>query len=195
MDLHKKFAEFIATVGYIGKIKLAPGTFGSLPAFPLCYIIMHFTINNKIVFLIDGFNFQEQQIMTLFIIELLVTILLFIIGTYCTKIYIQDKEEKDPKEVVIDEVVGQMLTIICVSFSSILIHVTKLPQHIDPLWLDIFFVCALPFFLFRLFDITKPWPINWLDKNIPGAWGVMIDDIAAAIFAIVVQYVIVLMLV
>ena len=50
MDIRKKIAEFVATVCYIGRIKFAPGTFGSLPAFPLCYIIMHFTLNNKIVF-------------------------------------------------------------------------------------------------------------------------------------------------
>jgi phosphatidylglycerophosphatase A len=45
--------------------------------------------------------------------------------------------------------------------------------------------------LFRLFDALKPWPINWLDKNIKGALGVMVDDVAAAIFASVVQYVLV----
>ena len=62
MDTRKKIAEFIATVGYIGRIKFAPGTFGSLPAFPLCYMIMYFTLNNKIVFPFDGFDFQEKQL-------------------------------------------------------------------------------------------------------------------------------------
>ena len=44
------------------------------------------------------------------------------------------------------------------------------------------------FILFRLMDITKPWPIDILDKKINGGFGVMIDDIVAAIFAVVVQF-------
>jgi len=191
MDIRKKIAEFIATVCYIGRIKFAPGTFGSLPAFPLCYMIMHFTLNNKIVFPLEGFDFQEQQIIALFIIELLATIILFFIGTYCTAIYIEDGEDKDPKEVVIDEVVGQMLTIILVSFSVVLTYHSTMQLYIDAKIIDISLLGIVPFILFRIFDIAKPWPINWLDENIKGAWGVMIDDVAAAIFAVVVQYVLV----
>lgn len=191
MDIQKKIAEFIATVCYIGRIKFAPGTFGSLPAFPLCYIIMHITLNNKIVFQIDGFDFQEQQIITLFSLEILATIFMFFIGTYYTNIYIKDIENKDPKEVVIDEVVGQMFTIILVSFSVILTYHSSLQLYVDAQIIDIVLLGIMPFILFRLFDIVKPWPIDWLDKNIKGAWGVMIDDIAAAIFAVVAQYVLV----
>lgn len=191
MDIQKKIVEFIATVCYIGRIKFAPGTFGSLPAFPICYIIMYFTLNNKIVFPIDGFDLQEQQIIALFSLEVLATILLFFIGTYCTSIYIEGIEEKDPKEVVIDEVVGQMLAIILVSFSVILTYHSSLQLYVDLQIIDIALLGIIPFILFRLFDITKPWPIDWLDGNIKGAWGVMIDDVAAAIFAVIVQYVLV----
>ena len=194
MDTRKKIAEFIATVGYIGRIKFAPGTFGSLPAFPLCYMIMYFTLNNKIVFPFDCFDFQEKQILSLFTIELLATILLFFIGTYFTNIYIEGKENLDPKEVVIDEVVGQMLTIILVSFSVVLTQHSSLPFYIDADLIDIILLLIVPFVLFRLFDIFKPWPINWLDQNIKGAWGVMIDDVAASIFAVIAQYVIVFFL-
>jgi len=42
------------------------------------------------------------------------------------------------------------------------------------------------FILFRLFDSLKPPPINWLDKNIHGGWGVMLDDIAAAVFCVII---------
>ena len=152
---------------------------------------MHFTLNNKIVFPVDCFDFQEQQIIALFFLELLVTIALFFIGTYCTSIYIEGIEEKDPKEVVIDEVVGQMLTIILVSFSVVLTYNSTLQSHVDARIIDIALLGIVPFILFRLFDIIKPWPIDWLDQNIKGAWGVIIDDIAAAIFAVVVQYVLV----
>ena len=85
--MRKKIAELISTVLFIGKAKYAPGTFGSLPAFPLCYIIMYFTLNNKIVFPIEGFNFQEHQIIALFAIELFAIIALFICVTYFTSIY------------------------------------------------------------------------------------------------------------
>ena len=191
MNMHKKVAEFFATVCYIGKIKYAPGTFGSLIAFPLCYIIMHFTLNNQIVFHIEGFGVAEQQIITLIAIELLATLLLFGLGIYFTSIYIQDSKVQDPKEVVIDEVVGQMLVIILGSFSVILAFGTKLSEHFDATIIDFVCLFLLPFILFRIFDIVKPWPINWLDQNIKGAWGVMVDDVAAAIFAVVVHYVIV----
>jgi phosphatidylglycerophosphatase A len=49
--------------------------------------------------------------------------------------------------------------------------------------------------LFRLFDIIKPWPINWLDKNIKGGIGIMVDDIVAAIFASVIHYAIIFTLI
>ncbi|MFK7973758.1 MAG: phosphatidylglycerophosphatase A [Rickettsiaceae bacterium] len=189
--MYQKISEIIATFFFIGKIKYAPGTFGSLPAFPICYIIMYFTLKYKIVFNFSGYDFQESQILTLFCIELIAALLLFLIGTYCTHIYIDNKTEKDPKEVVIDEVVGQMLTIIFCSFSVIMTYPTSLPLHLDAQYIDIIFLFVMPFILLRVFDICKPWPINWLDAKLKGAFGVMIDDVAAALFAIVVQYVIV----
>jgi len=110
MNYLYKIAEFFATVCYIGKIKVAPGTFGSLVAFPLCYIIMDFTLKNQLVFQISGFNESEQHFLSLFYIEILATLLVFAIGTYFTSIYIKNMKEQDPREVVIDEVAGQMLT-------------------------------------------------------------------------------------
>ena len=192
--MRKKIAEIISTVFFIGKIKYASGTFGSLPAFAICYIIMHFTLNNKILFPFSDYSAEERQFLTLFIIEFLASIILFFIGTYFTSIYIKDLAEKDPKEVVIDEVVGQMLTIIFCSFSVILTYSTTLPLKFDAFYIYILFLFILPFVLFRIFDICKPWPINWLDANIKGALGIMIDDVAAALFAIVSHYAIIFIL-
>ena len=186
-----KIAEFIVTACYIGKIKIAPGTFGSLIAFPICYIIMDFSLKHQVVFYISGYNPNEQQFLSVFFIEILATIILFFAGTYFTKIYIKDAQEQDPKEVVIDEVVGQMLVIILTSFSVIFVYSSSVPQKIEASYIDFIFLFLMPFVLFRAFDILKPWPINWLDSNIKGALGVMIDDVAAALFAVVCQYVIV----
>jgi phosphatidylglycerophosphatase A len=191
MTNQKRIAEFFATVCYIGKIKFAPGTFGSIPAFPLCYIIMHFVLNNKIVFPIESFNQEERLFITLLLVNLLAVFLLFAVGTYFTRLYIKDTDLKDPSEVVIDETVGQMLTIILSSFSIFLAYNSTLPLYISDVTLYVVFLIIMPFILFRMFDIIKPWPINWLDEKVPGAFGIMIDDIAAAIFASVAQYVIV----
>ena len=70
---------------------------------------------------------------------------------------------EDPKSVVWDEVVGYLITMIAVPFS--------------PLWM------AAGFLLFRLFDIWKPGPIRWLDRNVKGGLGIMLDDVAAALVA------------
>jgi phosphatidylglycerophosphatase A len=189
--MQTKLAEILSTVFYIGKIKYAPGTFGSMPAFPLCYIILYFVLNNKIVFPFTGFSFEEQQIIALFSIELICCILIFAFGTYATSIYIIDKTEQDPKEVVVDELVGQMLTIILSSFSVIFLSSSSLINRISSAQADFLCLVIMPFVLFRFFDIVKPWPINWMDQNIKGSMGIMLDDIAAAIFATVVQYVII----
>lgn len=76
----------------------------------------------------------------------------------------------DPGWVVIDEVAGQWLT---------LAFVTP-----EPL------IYAVGFIAFRVFDIFKPWPIRTLERNVPGALGVMIDDIAAAVYAGLLTYVV-----
>ena len=74
----------------------------------------------------------------------------------------------DAPEIVIDEVAGMW--------------VAMLPLY----HLGVGFAQLLgAFMLFRLFDIAKPWPIGWLDKKVSGGLGVMIDDIAAGIFAII----------
>ena len=75
-----------------------------------------------------------------------------------------------------------MLVIILTSFSVIFVYSSSMPQKIDAAYIDFIFLFLMPFVLFRAFDILKPWPINWLDSNIKGALGVMIDDVAAALF-------------
>lgn len=69
----------------------------------------------------------------------------------------------DPGPVVWDEVVGYLITMIWVPLGAI--------------WV------LAGFLLFRLFDIWKPWPIGWFDRNVKGGLGIMLDDVVAAIFA------------
>ena len=104
-------------------------------------------------------------------------IIVSIIGVPISNAYMkQFNREHDPKEVVIDEVAGIWLTI-----AGFLVPVQA---EILPVW-----VLLGSFVLFRLFDIWKPWPISWADKKVGGGLGVMLDDVLAAIVAIIVGYI------
>jgi len=72
----------------------------------------------------------------------------------------------DPGAIVIDEVAAQWLVL--------------LPVPLDPL------SYAVAFLLFRLFDIWKPWPVGWLDRRVHGGLGIMLDDLLAAVYAVLV---------
>lgn len=195
MFTKKQFSEFFVTFFYIGKIKYCPGTFGSLAAFPLCYAIMYFIVDNKIIIPFANLTLNEAQLVSVVIVASFICLLLLILGTYFTKIYLNYTDSKDPKEVVIDEVVGQMLTVILVFFSVVFANESNLVKYFSTLKVSIILLFILPFCLFRFFDIIKPLPINWLDKNVKGSLGVMVDDLAAAIFAVVTQYAIVFVLI
>jgi len=87
----------------------------------------------------------------------------FLIGIWASNITSKKMGDSDPSQIVIDEVVGQWFTLLVV------------PPNI------VFYLIG--FLLFRLFDIFKPWPITWIDKNIKGGLGIMLDDVFAAIYA------------
>ncbi|MGL4226336.1 MAG: phosphatidylglycerophosphatase A family protein [Rickettsia sp.] len=195
MFTKKRLSEVFATFFYIGKIKYCPGTFGSLAAFPLTYFLIYFIVNNKIIIPFSSLTLGEAQLVSIFIISFSICLMLLILGTYFTKIYLNYTNSEDPKEVVIDEVVGQMLTIILVFVSALFANESHLVKYFSPLTINIILLFILPFCLFRFFDILKPWPINWFDKNIKGSIGVMLDDLLAAIFAAVTQYAIIFVLI
>ena len=184
----KKISELIATFFYIGKLPIAPGTFGSLPAFPICYMIVYFIENNKDLFMHITSDPLESLVISAFLACLLSTLLVFIIGMIFTRYYIADRPEEDPKEVVIDEVAGQMLTITLTGISVIFAFLSSMPEYYSEFSIRIFFSFIMPFALFRFFDVFKPWPICWLDKNVKGAFGIMIDDIVAALFATLLHF-------
>ncbi|WP_168464023.1 phosphatidylglycerophosphatase A family protein [Wolbachia endosymbiont of Ctenocephalides felis wCfeT] len=125
-----------------------PGTVGSLASLPLAPVIL----SNKIL-------------------GAAIISFLFVVGLWSTGNYVKHYQtSQDPKEVVIDEVVGQLLTIL---LASVLFSNYK----------DDYFLLLLCFLSFRFFDIIKTWPINLIDKNTKGPLGVMLDDIIAAILA------------
>ena len=127
-----------------GSLPKAPGTWGSIVALPIGYAI----------------TFWGN-------VELLATIaiLMFIVGIWASNVTSNEMGVTDPSEIVIDEVVGQWITLLAVPPNIILYF--------------------FGFILFRLFDIYKPWPISWADKNIKGGFGIMLDDAIAALYAVI----------
>jgi len=86
----------------------------------------------------------------------------------------------DPREVVADELAGQAVTFLVSPFLAISAVSSR----------DIWLAAALGFFLFRFFDIAKPWPIRKLER-LPGGWGVLADDLMAGVFAAIVLQIII----
>lgn len=131
-------------LGIAGLAPKAPGTWGTLEACILApFIFLPLGYTARIIFLI----------------------VLFITGGMAATRAEQILGQKDPGQVVIDELVGVWLVL--------------LPFK-NPSLLTIF----LAFLLFRIFDITKPWPIKASEYWLPGGFGVMIDDVLAGVYAL-----------
>lgn len=133
--------HFIALGFGSGLAPVAPGTFGSLAAWPLFLILAQFFTPNQI---------------------LLLCLPLFVLGTYCCHRTGRDLGVADHGGIVWDEVVA------CLALLS-LVPLAWVPQ-------------GLVLLLFRVFDILKPWPIRWFDARLKHGFGVMLDDLIAALF-------------
>ncbi|GAB4139203.1 MAG: phosphatidylglycerophosphatase A [Sphingomonadales bacterium] len=126
----------------IGLLRPAPGSWGSLAALPVAYMLA----------LAGGAMALAGAAFAL-----------FFVGLWASGRYGMMTARSDAPEVVIDEVVGQWLA---------LLPVVAWACANPWLW-------AAAFVLFRLFDIAKPWPIGWLDRELKGGLGVMADDAVA----------------
>ena len=107
-----------------------------------------------------------------FIFIFLIILLIFFYSFVAINNSFEEFKSDDPQEIVIDEVVGQALALLAIP-----IYETLYP-------LPIIYYCVCAFFLFRLFDVWKPYPINYVDDNISGSIGIMLDDIIASIYSI-----------
>ena len=107
-------------------------------------------------------------------IVLIVIIILFLISLYAVNIFIKDLENKDPKEVVIDEFIGQSIPICLYEIAH---EGTKEISQV----LTFYFIM---FILFRIFDIVKPYPVSYYDKNFKNSFGVIMDDVCAGLYVV-----------
>jgi len=132
---------FIATGAYSGYLPKAPGTWGSAVG--------------VLIWLLIG----RMDLLPF----LAVVTILFVVGVICGGAAEKILDRVDPRPVVIDEIVGQLIAL------------TAAPLH--PV------VILLSFLLFRFFDILKPFPANWIDRHLCGGWGIMLDDVVAGLYA------------
>jgi len=106
-------------------------------------------------------------------IILLCTLVIFLYSFIAINNSFDTFDTEDPQEIVIDEVVGQMLPLLAIPVYETLYIAPKE------------YYCVAAFILFRLFDIWKPFPINYVDNNTRGALGIMLDDILAGVYTII----------
>lgn len=141
INLLQKILLKLATVFGVGEISKAPGTWGTLAAIPLAYVLISI-----------GSFWQMGW-----------TFVLILISVISAEAYERFHQTHDSSKIVIDEVVGFLVTMMWV-----------------PLTWQAFLV---GFILFRFFDILKPFPISWVDKKAKGGVGVVADDLLAGIFS------------
>ena len=145
---------FVTCFG-IGSFKFAPGTITSLITTIFLYSLFHII------------NLSNNSI-------LIILLIIFIYSFYAVSEYIKHNENKDPKEVVVDEFIGQSIPIYLYEISH---STAKEPQEAILFYIYIFI-------LFRFFDIKKPFPINYFDKNFKNSFGVILDDVVAGLYVV-----------
>jgi phosphatidylglycerophosphatase A len=109
-------------------------------------------------------------------IVLIGVVIVFLISLYAVNIFIKDLDNKDPKEVVIDEFIGQSIPICLYE----IVH--EGPKETDQVLIYYFIM----FILFRIFDIVKPYPVSYYDKKFKNSFGVVMDDVCAGLYVVAV---------
>ena len=147
---------FVSLFG-IGKIKKIPGSFASLATTLFLFFLFHilYVSPNIVLFAI---------------------IIVFLISFYAINVFIKDLTNKDPKEIVIDEFIGQSIPI---CFYEVSHNIPKDNEGALKFYL-------IMFVLFRLFDIAKPFPVSYYDKNFKNSFGVIMDDVCAGLYVVLV---------
>jgi phosphatidylglycerophosphatase A len=145
---------FVTLFG-IGKIKKIPGSFASLATTLFLFFLFHIlnTSPNIVLFSV---------------------IIIFFVSLYSVNIFIEDLTNKDPKEVVIDEFIGQSIPICLYEIAH------EGPKETNQVLTSYFIM----FILFRIFDIIKPYPVSYYDKNFKNSFGVVMDDVCAGLYVV-----------
>ena len=152
----KTFNYLFVTCCGVGSFRFAPGTITSLITTIFLYSLFHII------------NLSSNTI-------LIILLIIFIYSFYAVSEYIKYSENKDPKEVVVDEFIGQSIPIYLYEIS----HGTIKDSHEAVLFYLYIFI------LFRYFDIKKPFPVSFFDKKFKNSFGVIIDDVVAGLYVVI----------
>ena len=147
---------FVTLFG-IGKIKKIPGSLASLATTLFLFFLFHILNVSPNIVLIS-------------------VIIIFFISLYAVNIFIKNLENKDPKEVVIDEFIGQSIPLCLYEVAH------NVPKETSEI-LKFYFIM---FILFRIFDITKPFPVSYYEKNFKNSLGVIMDDVCAGLYVVLI---------
>ena len=151
--------KYFVTFFCIGYIKFAPGTLGSICAVvTFLYFYNFFLVNPNYLFFLISF--------------------IFILGWYFVYTYIQKNKIHDPSEIIIDEFLGQLISL------TPLLYLRNFKLNVD----HFFELLIFAFLLFRFFDITKPWPINIIDRS-RSSLSILIDDMVAGFFSAIILFI------
>ena len=151
----KTFNTLFVTMFGIGKLKPMPGTFGSLATVIILYFCFHkFEFNLNLIF----FGL----------------LIIFIFSFTAITSHTKNKDNKDHGEIVIGEFIGQSIPIYLYEIS----HGTNKDSQ------EALIFYAICFVLFRYFDIMKPFPVSFFDKNFKNSFGVIMDDICAGFYVV-----------
>tara|TARA_B100000989_G_scaffold228243_1_gene175294 strand:- start:735 stop:1238 length:504 start_codon:yes stop_codon:yes gene_type:complete len=151
----KNINTLFVTIFGLGRVPKIPGTFGSLATVIILYIFFHI------------FNLSSNLILVFLVV-------IFILSFLAVKHYIKNNKNKDPKEIIIDEFIGQSIPIYLYEIS----HGTEKSPNEALIFYGICFV------LFRFFDIAKPFPVSFFDKNFKNSFGVIMDDVFAGFYVV-----------
>mgnify|MGYP003688193191 FL=1 len=151
----KIFNSLFVTMLGLGKIKYIPGTIGSFVTIIILYCLFHIINLSPNIFLFF-------------------LILIFIYSFYAVSSHIENNENKDPGEIIIDEFIGQSIPIYLYEIS----HGTEKTQNEAIIFYGICFI------LFRYFDVMKPFPVSFFDKNFKNSFGVIMDDVCAGFYVV-----------
>ncbi len=139
----------------LGRVPIIPGTIGSLVTVIVLYVFFHILNLSSNIILIG-------------------LLIIFIYSFSAITTHIKNIENKDPKEVIIDELIGQSIPIYLYEIS----HGTEKSTDEAIIFYSVCFV------LFRFFDIAKPFPVNFFDKNFKNSFGVIMDDVCAGFYVV-----------
>ena len=151
----KTFNYLFVTCFGIGSFKFAPGTITSLITTVFLYSLFHIINLPNIAILI-------------------ILLIVFIYSFYAVSEYIKYNENKDPKEVVVDEFIGQSIPIYLYEIA----HGSAKDTNEAVLFYLYIFI------LFRYFDIKKPFPVSFFDKKFKNSFGVIMDDVVAGLYVV-----------